>query len=157
MQNTTKCAQFQDAFSFSFHFFAIEPVLPWPPSTWDTQQPGFDMCGVARNQQSRQLAKVLYGLNRIMITQVSVGNHWISLGHAIKVLAKWTAAKKNLSCIMVNNHHWVISSCTAHTHTRARTVSSFLSVLALGPTVILRVYSCLDQGPETGRLQHNNI
>ena len=32
--------------------------------------------------------------------------------------------------------------------------SSFLSVLALGPTVILRVYSCLDLGPETGRLQH---
>ena len=31
--------------------------------------------------------------------------------------------------------------------------SSFLSV-ALGPTVILRVYSCLDLGPETGRLQH---
>ena len=26
--------------------------------------------------------------------------------------------------------------------------SSFLSVLALGPTVILRVYSCLDLGPE---------
>ena len=33
--------------------------------------------------------------------------------------------------------------------------SSFLlSVLALGPTVIPRVYSCLDLGPETGRLQH---
>ena len=32
--------------------------------------------------------------------------------------------------------------------------SSFLSVLALGPTVILRVYSCLDLGPETGRLKH---
>ena len=32
--------------------------------------------------------------------------------------------------------------------------SSFLSVLALGPTVILRLYSCLDLGPETGRLQH---
>ena len=32
--------------------------------------------------------------------------------------------------------------------------SSFLSVLALGPTVILRVYSRLDLGPETGRLQH---
>ena len=32
--------------------------------------------------------------------------------------------------------------------------SSFLSVLALGPTVILRVYSCLDLGPETGRLQN---
>ena len=32
--------------------------------------------------------------------------------------------------------------------------SSFLSVLALGPTVILRVYSCLDLGPETGRLHH---
>ena len=32
--------------------------------------------------------------------------------------------------------------------------SSFLSVLALGPTVILRVYSCLDLGPETGRLRH---
>ena len=32
--------------------------------------------------------------------------------------------------------------------------SSFLSVLALGPTVILRVYSCLDLGAETGRLQH---
>ena len=32
--------------------------------------------------------------------------------------------------------------------------SSFLSVLALGPTVILRVYSCLDLGPEAGRLQH---
>ena len=32
--------------------------------------------------------------------------------------------------------------------------SSLLSVLALGPTVILRVYSCLDLGPETGRLQH---
>ena len=32
--------------------------------------------------------------------------------------------------------------------------SSFLSVLALGPTVILRVYSCLDLGLETGRLQH---
>ena len=32
--------------------------------------------------------------------------------------------------------------------------SSFLSVLALGPTVIFRVYSCLDLGPETGRLQH---
>ena len=34
--------------------------------------------------------------------------------------------------------------------------SSFLlSVLALGPTVIrLRVYSCLNLGPETGRLQH---
>ena len=32
--------------------------------------------------------------------------------------------------------------------------SSFLSVLALGPTVILRVYTCLDLGPETGRLQH---
>ena len=30
--------------------------------------------------------------------------------------------------------------------------SSFLSELALGPTVILRVYSCLDLGPETGRL-----
>ena len=32
--------------------------------------------------------------------------------------------------------------------------SSFFSVLALGTTVILRVYSCLDLGPETGRLQH---
>ena len=32
--------------------------------------------------------------------------------------------------------------------------SSFLSVVALGPTVILRVYSCLDVCPETGRLQH---
>ena len=33
--------------------------------------------------------------------------------------------------------------------------SSFLlSLLVLGPTVILRVYSCLDLGPETGRLQH---
>ena len=32
--------------------------------------------------------------------------------------------------------------------------SYLLSVLALGPTVILRVYSCLDPGPETGRLQH---
>ena len=32
--------------------------------------------------------------------------------------------------------------------------SSLLSVLALGPTVILRVNSCLDLGPETGRLQH---
>ena len=32
-------------------------------------------------------------------------------------------------------------------------ISSFLSVLALGPTVILRIYSCLDLGPETGRLQ----
>ena len=33
--------------------------------------------------------------------------------------------------------------------------SSFLlSVLALGPTVILWVYSCLDLSPETGRLQH---
>ena len=32
--------------------------------------------------------------------------------------------------------------------------SSLLSVLALGPTVIPRVYSCLDLGPETGRLQH---
>ena len=32
--------------------------------------------------------------------------------------------------------------------------SSLLSVLALGPTVILRVYSCLDLDPETGRLQH---
>ena len=32
--------------------------------------------------------------------------------------------------------------------------SSFLSVLALGHTVILRVYSCFDLGPETGRLQH---
>ena len=31
--------------------------------------------------------------------------------------------------------------------------SSLLSVLALGPTAILRVYSCLDVGPETGRLQ----
>ena len=30
--------------------------------------------------------------------------------------------------------------------------SSLLSVLALGLTVILRVYSCLDLGPETGRL-----
>ena len=28
------------------------------------------------------------------------------------------------------------------------------SVLAVGPTVILRAYSCLDLGPETGRLQH---
>ena len=33
-------------------------------------------------------------------------------------------------------------------------LSSLLSVLALGPTVIPRVYSCLDLGPETGRLQH---
>ena len=54
-----------------------------------------------------------------------------------------------------------------HTHTHARGhfgvfgsqrhfpsyFSSFLSVLALGPTVI-PVYSCLDLGPETGRLQH---
>ena len=32
--------------------------------------------------------------------------------------------------------------------------SSLLSVLALGPTVILGVCSCLDLGPETGRLQH---
>ena len=32
--------------------------------------------------------------------------------------------------------------------------SSFLSVLALGPTVILRVYSCIDLGPEAGRLHH---
>ena len=31
--------------------------------------------------------------------------------------------------------------------------SSLLSVLALEPNVILRVYSCLDLGPETGRLQ----
>ena len=28
--------------------------------------------------------------------------------------------------------------------------SSFLSVLSLGPTVILRDYSCLDLGPDTG-------
>ena len=35
--------------------------------------------------------------------------------------------------------------------------SSFLSVLALGPTVILRVYSCLDLGPETGGLQHVQV
>ena len=32
--------------------------------------------------------------------------------------------------------------------------SFLLSVLALEPTVILRVYSYLDLGPETGRLQH---
>ena len=32
--------------------------------------------------------------------------------------------------------------------------SSLLSVLALGPTVIPGVYSYLDRGPETGRLQH---
>ena len=32
--------------------------------------------------------------------------------------------------------------------------SSLVSVLALGPTVILTVYACLDLGPETGRLQH---
>ena len=32
--------------------------------------------------------------------------------------------------------------------------SSLLSVLALGPAVILRVYFCLDLGPETDRLQH---
>ena len=32
--------------------------------------------------------------------------------------------------------------------------SSFLSVLALGQSVILTVYSCLDLGPETGKLQH---
>ena len=31
--------------------------------------------------------------------------------------------------------------------------SYLLSELALGPTVILRVYSCLDLGPETGGLQ----
>ena len=33
--------------------------------------------------------------------------------------------------------------------------SFLLSVLALVPTVILRVYSYLDLGPETGRLQVN--
>ena len=32
--------------------------------------------------------------------------------------------------------------------------SPVLSVLALGPTVIPIVYSCLDLGPETGGLQH---
>ena len=32
--------------------------------------------------------------------------------------------------------------------------SSLLSVLALGPTVILGVHSCLDPGPETAWLQH---
>ena len=32
--------------------------------------------------------------------------------------------------------------------------SSLLSVLALGPTVDLGVYFCLDLGPETGTLQH---
>ena len=31
--------------------------------------------------------------------------------------------------------------------------TSLLSLLALGPTVILRVYSCLDLGSDTGRLQ----
>ena len=35
--------------------------------------------------------------------------------------------------------------------------SSLLSVLALGPTAILRVYSCRDLGPETGRLQHVQV
>ena len=32
--------------------------------------------------------------------------------------------------------------------------SSLLSVLAMGPTVIPRVYSGVNLGPETGKLQH---
>ena len=39
-----------------------------------------------------------------------------------------------------------------HTHTHVLLFFSSLSVLALGPTVILRVYSCLDLGLETGGL-----
>ena len=71
--------------------------------------------------------------------------------------------------------HTHIHTCThayTHTHRRSHTrthffsevfdshrhfpsfPSSLLSVLALEPTVILRVYSCLDRGPETRRLQH---
>ena len=42
----------------------------------------------------------------------------------------------------------------SHTRHFPSYFSSFFSVLALGPTVILRLYSCLDLGPETGRLQH---
>ena len=60
------------------------------------------------------------------------------------------------SCVIKNN---AITAEHTHTHTHSQRrfpscFSSFLSVLALGPTVILRVYSCLDLGPETGRLQH---
>ena len=49
------------------------------------------------------------------------------------------------------------TSKNAHSHTQFHFPSSssfLLSVLALGPTVIPRVYFCLDLGPETGRLQH---
>ena len=47
--------------------------------------------------------------------------------------------------------HFGVSDSQRHFHSY---FSSFLSVLALGTTVILRVYSCLDQGPKKGRLQH---
>ena len=44
-------------------------------------------------------------------------------------------------------HMWPICfGCSSDTNTHARTHTR--------PTVILRVYSCLDLGPETGRLQH---
>ena len=33
-------------------------------------------------------------------------------------------------------------------------LSFFLYVVAQGPAVILRAFSCLDTGPETGRLKH---
>ena len=66
---------------------------------------------------------------------------------------------------VISQHTHTPRACThTHTHSEYSTVSvifpltslwsSLLSVLALGPTVILRVYSCLDLGPETGRLQH---
>ena len=51
-----------------------------------------------------------------------------------------------------------IMNVRPHTHSASFSLwflsDLFPSVLALGPTVILRVYSCLDLGPETGRLQH---
>ena len=94
------------------------------------------------------ILKLIFLLEKLLSTNISRAMLFVSRLHA---------------CARM---HMRTTHARTHTHTHAHfgvfdsqrhfpsCFSSFLSVLALGPTVILRVYSCLDLGPETGRLQH---
>ena len=62
----------------------------------------------------------------------------------------------HLSCWLISNvwHSWRSFRSIQHSTSFPSHSSPLLSVLALRPTVNLRVYSCLNLGPETGSLQH---
>ena len=65
----------------------------------------------------------------------------------------WLSSRLSWRLFWSVRHSWRSFRSIRQSASFSVLLSSFLSVLALGPTVILRVYSCLDLGPETGRLQ----